>query len=29
MSPGKDRGKRRSVFFQGIGDAMADQWSDK
>jgi hypothetical protein len=28
MSPGKDRGKRRSVFFEGIGEAMADQWSN-
>jgi hypothetical protein len=26
MSPGKDRGKRRSVFFKGIGAAMAEQW---
>lgn len=26
MSPGKDRGKRRSIFFKGIGEAMADQW---
>jgi hypothetical protein len=25
MSPGKDRGARRSRFFQGIADAMADQ----
>jgi hypothetical protein len=28
MSPGEDRGKRRSVFFQGIGEAMADQWGN-
>jgi hypothetical protein len=26
MSPGKDRGKRRSVFFTGIAKAMAEQW---
>lgn len=25
-SPGKDRSKKRSVTFQGIADAMADQW---
>lgn len=25
-SPGKNRGKIRSVFFRGIADAMADQW---
>jgi len=26
MSPGPDRGKERSRFFDGIADAMADQW---
>jgi hypothetical protein len=26
MSPGKDRGKNRSVFFSGIGEAMENQW---
>jgi hypothetical protein len=26
MSPGKDRGKLRSIFFTGIADAMAEQW---
>jgi len=26
MSPGPDRGKKRSVTYQGIADAMADQW---
>jgi hypothetical protein len=25
-SPGADRGKERSKFFQGVADAMADQW---
>lgn len=28
MSPGKDRGMKRSITYQGIADAMADQWSD-
>jgi len=27
-SPGKDRGKNRSRTFQGIADAMAEQWGD-
>ncbi len=27
MSPGPDRGKLRSRFFEGIAKAMADQWS--
>ena len=26
MSPGEDRGKLRSITYQGIADAMADQW---
>jgi len=26
MSPGPERGKARSLTFQGIADAMADQW---
>ena len=26
MSPSKDRGKKRSITFQGIADAMAEQW---
>jgi len=26
MPPSKDRGKLRSITFQGIADAMADQW---
>jgi hypothetical protein len=26
MSPGKDRAKLRSITYQGIADAMADQW---
>jgi len=26
MSPGKDRSKRRSMFFRGIAEAMAKQW---
>ena len=26
MSPGKDRGKLRSITYQGIADAMAEQW---
>ncbi len=26
MSPGKDRGRLRSITFQGIADAMAEQW---
>lgn len=26
MPPSKDRGLKRSVFFQGVADAMADQW---
>lgn len=28
MSPSKDRGKLRSVMYQGIADAMADQWGN-
>lgn len=28
MSPGGDRGKERSRFFAGMGDAMADQWGN-
>lgn len=27
MSPGKDRGMKRSITYQGFADAMADQWS--
>jgi len=26
MPPSKDRGKLRSITYQGIADAMADQW---
>jgi len=26
MPPGKDRGKLRSIFYEGIAEAMADQW---
>lgn len=26
MSPGKDRGKKRSVTYSGIAEAMAEQW---
>ena len=29
MSPSKDRGKKRSVTYQGIADAMADQWNTR
>jgi len=28
-SPGKDRGMLRSITFQGIADAMADQWGSQ
>lgn len=28
MSPGPDRGKLRSITYQGIADAMADQWGE-
>ena len=28
MSPGKDRGKKRSETYQGLADAMAAQWSN-
>ena len=28
MPPSKDRGKLRSITYQGIADAMADQWGD-
>jgi len=28
MPPSKDRGKLRSLTYQGIADAMADQWSE-
>lgn len=28
MSPGPERNKLRSITFQGIADAMAEQWSD-
>ena len=27
-SPGADRSRRRSEFFSGVADAMADQWGD-
>lgn len=27
MSPGPDRGKERARFYQGLANAMADQWS--
>lgn len=26
MAPGPDRAKKRSVFFRGVADAMAEQW---
>ena len=26
MSPGPDRAKKRSITYQGIADAMAEQW---
>jgi len=29
MSPSKDRGKLRSITYQGIADAMAEQWEQK
>lgn len=29
MSPSKNRGKERSIFYKGIADAMADQWGLK
>lgn len=29
LPPGPDRWKERSRFFQGIAEAMADQWGDK
>ena len=29
MPPGKDRWKLRSITYQGIANAMADQWGDK
>ena len=28
MAPSADRWKKRSLTFQGIADAMGDQWSD-
>jgi hypothetical protein len=28
MSPGKDRGKLRSIFYTGIAEAMAEQWGN-
>lgn len=28
MSPGKNRGKARSLFYRGIADAMAQQWGE-
>ncbi len=28
LSPGPDRAKERSKTFQGIADAMANQWSN-
>jgi hypothetical protein len=28
MSPGKDRGKKRSETYQGLADAMAAQWDN-
>jgi len=27
MTPSKDRGLLRSITYQGIADAMAEQWS--
>lgn len=29
LSPGPDRWKERSKTYQGIAEAMADQWGDK
>jgi len=29
MPPGKDRGKKRSIFYKGIAEAMAEQWSNR
>lgn len=28
MSPSKDRGHLRSITYQGIADAMAEQWGN-
>ena len=28
MAPSKDRGKKRSVFYSGIADAMVEQWGN-